>query len=927
MNLNLFQNKKAYYFSLDALIAILLLIGILMFLHPVQKVSPPDMKLQDDAVRVLSAISVKDYISANGLGSEDLGKLLNTNKIITSENESLLEAIVDLYAAGHIEEGDEYFQDSNNFINNLFLDFNYDKLGLWLGAGEGEAITNNAIGFDASSSKYVWNSKQSISGIAKPCEGGEEDCSESITGYSASARLSSKYDSEYFYFGGFVGQGEITAKMHYQGEIKGVILEGAFSQNFNLYANEQLIGEFKASPDILTPVKYIINDAENLSNFVSGDNYLKFVSSSDNENIRKDFYIAGGYIRIQYKSSNNYEAKKKFYLPGIKGTINIYDSFYVPSDTLNSATLHLIHANNYNSDFTIGNVNIPVTKSDTQILDNINLADYMSLSSLAGKTTPIRYGLEAAESGQGADIIIITDLSGSMDWTLASKTSNPGVIRTNCGNMSDPSNPIFSANTQKLSLAKCLDKMAVEMLLEAPGTRVGLAGFYGTQTGGGQEGKGRVFGVRLTNDKNYLKTSINAYNDYYGTPICAGVNAARQLLNKTESPSNRRRFIILMSDGIPTYQCSSEGVLRCMGNRTGLTDNSQDWALTLGANCGGNYDDCDTNDCACGSDNTIYSADAAYKDLNATVYSIGFGPLDECTLGNDTLKNAAQVANGKYYVSRDAQTLKNIYQEIVEEIIKITYGDQEVTSNIETTLSPESYIEIDYPSPSSLSFGEVITAETSLSTIVGDESKISLNLPPAKEYLEANAISYSGNFWTNKVSYNSNQIFNLDSYGMDYRILGDPYMINIPKSLLAQGDNQISISTSSYDKTENMASQYDKAIFTIRKSFISPTPIKGIAYGCNWSINFSDGTSGVYPVYIDETVEKKNKCSFFEKDYKENDAIQLATFGLLESLDFSDPKDGIIDVKFDEQDLQISNILWDNIPYYFSTEVRISAWR
>ena len=48
-------------------------------------------------------------------------------------------------------------------------------------------------------------------------------------GYSSRALLSDVADSLYFYFGGYVGSGNISSLIYYDGEIQEVIIEAAFS--------------------------------------------------------------------------------------------------------------------------------------------------------------------------------------------------------------------------------------------------------------------------------------------------------------------------------------------------------------------------------------------------------------------------------------------------------------------------------------------------------------------------------------------------------------------------------------------------------------------------------------------------------------------------------------------------------------------------
>ena len=86
-------NKKAFYFSLDALIAVTIIFGVILFLHPISKAKAPEMHLQDDLLNVISSITVRDYMLSSGAGAGYLTSLNPKNL-----NQSLLEQLVELDA-------------------------------------------------------------------------------------------------------------------------------------------------------------------------------------------------------------------------------------------------------------------------------------------------------------------------------------------------------------------------------------------------------------------------------------------------------------------------------------------------------------------------------------------------------------------------------------------------------------------------------------------------------------------------------------------------------------------------------------------------------------------------------------------------------------------------------------------------------------
>lgn len=908
---NIKNNKKAYYFSLDALIAILLLLGILMFIHPVSKVSPPEMKLQDDAIQVLSAISVQDYAGEARSALDDL----ITAKKITDTNQSLLEALVELYSSDNKN-------DARDLSDALFLnDFEYPKMSLVLG---GEQISSHS---PPPSSIYIWNAKESVSGIATP-----ETSEGNLTGYSASASLRSKFDSEYFYFGGYVGQGNITARMHYEGAINTTYVEGVFSEPFKVFVNSEEVSELGAagvispSPDKSTPIHFEIP----ASYFSSADNnyYIKFSPSP----YSKSFYISGGYIRISYKSTNNYETKKRFYFSGIEGIINLYDSLYIPSNSTSSANLHLVYTNNYSSFFTIGNTSINITESAAETTEDINLADYLSLSSLGEKTIPIRYGLENFSLFAAADVAasLVIDVSGSMGactgnthGTAVNKTwTTDGIsycgIRYNdvaCTPVKRKAAiiaenkfaDIFLKNSG--SLMSIVDYTADSSTMTVYNHSI-LSGTRCVDDGTGQKRNTTLFPVPevsiarklpLTDNKTQVGEFINSTSSWYGTCICCGILSATNILNT----SNKARAMVVMSDGFTNVRCNN-----ARSNLNGDKRNGRDII--------------DENDDA------IQAACDAYNLYNITVYSIAFGANSDFNL----MKNISACGHGKYSYA-DSTTIADIFANLSQAILNATYSNQTISSSVSTILSPDSYIEVSYSSQS-IPFGEVITTETQ--TFDNSLTLGNLFLPEAEEYLDAKVISYSGDLWTDKVYFKNQtdtelgkpwrKLFDLGDYNTPYFSLGDPYMISIPKSFLVNGTNTINISAAKSDLSYRIGSPSDKAIYTFRRNFISPSPIKEKAVGCIWSITFFDNSVSEIPIFKEGVSPAGGICNYSNlNNYDPDDAIQYATKQLLDSLNFDKDVQHKVDVKFESQDLQISNIVWANIPFSRSTEVRVSTWR
>ena len=337
------MNKKAYFFSLDALLALIIILGVVLIIKPSTTHVSQEMNLQEDFLSTLSSLKI---------GEIDNGyvRSLIADGSIKNLNQSVLEQIGEFYA--NSDERAELL--TQEVLNNLNLD---ENIGLYLNnmeiAHSGELDFNNA--------EDVWTSRQIISGVQQ---------GEGITGYSARAFLFAANKMDYFYFGGYVGDGNISVEL---GEgVSSVKVEAIFSNNFEVSVNGLPAEAHTPTPGV--PYEFSIS-----SGFNSGNNYLSF-TSSDN------LYIAGGFIKIIYNDEKPPQTTNKYNFPGIEGLINIYSSFYVPGE-LQSMEIFLNYSSLYNVFMTIGNIrvyngngsNVHVT------LSNSTLAEILDYSVGASK--------------------------------------------------------------------------------------------------------------------------------------------------------------------------------------------------------------------------------------------------------------------------------------------------------------------------------------------------------------------------------------------------------------------------------------------------------------------------------------------------------------------------------------------------------------
>jgi len=873
------RSKKAYYYSIDALIAVTIILAVLFVLKPINKAKPAEMILQQDTAEVLSSLKI------NETDNDYVKQLIQDKKV--SENNTLLEQIAEFYAKGMPEAA--------MLTKSLLSSLNpSENIGIWFNNELVASINSSPI----ENAEQIWVARQIVSGIEKP-EPGKD-----IKGFSAKAFLKATGQVKYFYFGGYIGDGNITAKVSYNGTISSAIMEIAINKNFSLYVNNYLEGSYDKTTSAYYPQTYSIP----LTHFISGENLIELRGANLN--------IAGGYIKINFQDSSSEDKKK--YFPGISGLINIYDSFYVPS-TLQAMDIFLHYSSPYKIFLNIGNKTVYEGSGDVQeTITNAQLASMLSYQGLSNKTTPIRLGLyelkELIRRGN-ADVVLITDLSGSMDSRMDSDTI--GTAR-NCDDIN-----LYSNTTKRLSLAKCLDKMVVDMILNVSGNKLALSAFYGEYKSGNN--KGIVTRTDLTSNKTYLNENITSYWARGGTCICCAINSAYKILNE-QSNSSRQKFVIVMSDGIPTHSCGQQ-ITECQGVRTGFPSNDE--AMWWGENgCYGGYDDCNVTDCECASQNANWSSCRIKNDLNSIVYSIGFGPVSSCYMANKTLRNIADCGQGKYYSSQDPNALKSIYELIAEEILALSFIEQtaNITTGFNTTiLYPDSYILLNYQR--NLPYGLIITSETQ--EFGNDISEGTFYIPQDSVPVEAIAVSYSGSKWTDKVFISNvtsqREVFDLSFYGSDYLTLGDPYFIYVPSSYIGKGDNKIKITTATSPTNVSGGSAKDKVIYTIIKNVSGYSPIKASALGCIWTIEFDDFTNATMKVPLNYTGTETCSYTNTKVSYNENDAINNAVFRLLENLDFD--KDNRVDSKFSGQDLIITSNEVSGIPYPIDTEVQVRVWR
>ena len=929
--------KNGFLFSLDAVIAITLLLSIAVFLAGLSvSYSSPELRYQKlyymgkDLLNVLEQVklknvkdleTVRDYLSRGILKEEDL-------------NRTLID-IIGSFAVGN-ETQKEYAKNLTRELFSKILPENFGY-GIYI---NGETVYNSS-----NEGNFVSTLSTISSGyeIGKPVYG--------FVSRSFLTGISGKTTSAYAYFGGFVGQGNISRNITLPenlSAIQEVYMELDSGGNFTLYVNGNNFGTYEKGSSgggYMRPDKWVIcNSSYNpsycsLTYFHSGNNTIQFNFTGDNITQK---YIGGGYFKIKYNTSKaiTTQSLNKYWFPGIYGIINLYSSFYIPG-TLNSMKIRL-HYKTQNPIFlNIGNATIyesNLTQQDI-IIDNSSIYGNLTLyglnyNFLSNKTIPLRLGTRNVSHmslvGEGiGDAVLITDVSGSMND--CAEYSQPLTCSYTCltsifpwrthtetcivNSEEECTNDVceggciatwgheLECNRTKLDFAKEADKEFVAVVLNKTGNKVGLVS-YSTNV---------VDSHNLSTNETSLNNQIDGYSAGGSTCICCGINEGKDILEEQSNP-NRRRALVVMSDGEANEVCSEQG--------TG--DAKQD-AIQAG---------CDA------------------RENGIIVYSVGFGSpggdLDELTLkkiacwncsANDWLEGESEENCSRYWYS-NATELAETFREIAENFINISYNAQTINASggiLNSILYPDSYIEFNYtPFIPKLEYGELsITTETP--RFGNNITNGTFYIPSNVRILDAKITSYSSQWWTdrfwvkNQTATNWTMVYWLGDYGQNYTDLGDPYIIQIPTNLLVAGENNsVKIGTAlapELNETSNATkggSPDDEVIYTIGLKLSVPyNQTLPKAEGCIWHLVFEDGSETT--LYAPSDYSGSKNCYFEIGDYDKNDTIDDSVYRLLLQLDTN--QNGKIDIKFDPSQFSIKSVSLGGITSLWGpAKIEIRVW-
>ncbi|MCX6814419.1 MAG: VWA domain-containing protein, partial [Candidatus Aenigmarchaeota archaeon] len=878
--------KRAFVFSLDAIIVLGFVLTLTFFLSALSfTYSSPELRYQrlyytgKDLLNVigqakLSSVQdnpvVQDYFSKGILIQDDM-------------NKTILDVIGSLWASGNLTE-------ARNLTNSTFAQIlNGTRVDYQL-LIDSQLIHEK----NTTATTYLARLSAIVSGydIGKP-----------VSGYSARTKLSkvNRISSSYVYFGGYIGDGNITVNFTLPqfDSVLSSSMEMNAGNNFSLYINGNPSGT------------YLKNAAANMiaDKWTIGSSYLQYFAPGNNIiNINftqnRSMYIGGGYLKITYNTSELADSNETFgenatmreRIPGIQGIINMYSSFYTPG-TLNNMSVYLHYLSNYTVFMTIGNKTVyqgNSTSENSVSLNNSYLSGLLNYSALSQKTIPFRIGLlNISYMSVGAlgigDPVLVTDVSGSMsDCAIYAQpyyrcnyscfiggpksciVSLPSQCTGNVcgGSCLFPYGHFIVCNQTKLYVAKDADRLFVDIVLNEsiPGNRVGLVS-YSTSVTSYQN---------FTDNKTILNSSISGYTSGGNTCICCGINRATNM-SKDLSNSSRRRSTVVMTDG--------EANVGCTENKA-TTDLNGDSIVNA-------------------KDDTINASCMAYQKYNITVYTVGFG-ASESDVDSNTLNMTAQCGNGKYYYSNITE-LANTFRQIAQEILNASYSAQtvEIQGNITymTKLYPDSYIQLGYVSSiqpagygevmltfESANFGNMTGNQTITDNTTGTKEGW-YYLPENMQIVDSKITSYSSNYWTDRLYVNNTgtsnwtRIYWLGDYGSNYTSLGDPFIVQIPVSYTAKGNNSVRIGTGLSAINGTGGSPDDRVIYTLKIGGIAFEQYSDVfpkAKGATVTVYYDINGDNVYDGYSNVSYGP-DPSDIFDP---QNDSIDDSFMRLMDSLNF-----------------------------------------
>jgi len=242
------------------------------------------------------------------------------------------------------------------------------------------------------------------------------------------------------------------------------------------------------------------------------------------------------------------------------------------------------------------------------------------------------------QKGVPADVILVTDTSGSMDDNCPGGSANPG--ETPC-----------KINDAKAADISFLDNVNLNYI------HVGLAHYYTTA----------ALDQQLTNNRATLVQRINAYAANGWTAMGRGMQLAMTELLSTRAQSPPRKYMLVMTDG--WANCIQSG---SCGDSYGSGGQAAAYVTSIAQQCAQN---------------------------NIVIFGISFGECgsdysDQSTADCDLMDQISGITGGQSFNAPDAQTLQDIYNQIAQMI-----DVQDFPTPIISSTSPASITGWSYPIP------------------------------------------------------------------------------------------------------------------------------------------------------------------------------------------------------------------------------------
>ncbi len=513
---------KGFLLSLDAMFAVSILTLVALFMVMlINTYSSPELTYQRYYYAGKDLVYIFEQSPMSSLGHLPVVQNYTEKGILESEDmeRTILDVIGSFWTSGNMSEAENL---TKGILDSLLNETGHDYQILF----GGDSIYNSSA---PPHDSFLARLTTVVSGYEK---------TRPVDGYMAKVYISKakKTASSFLYFGGYVGEGNITRTLALpeDANVTLVYTEMNVGNNFSLHINNHSAGTFNKTAYNFSADKWEVcspgNNPEICSMFTGGNNtidinFTSIINSS----------IGGGYIKISYTTSeltgSLYEGNTttgSYLFPGIRGIINLYSSFRVPG-TLRNISAYLHYMSSYPVYLTIGNVSVyssnetgeqEIFLSDSQLNSTIfggtglEHADYIS-----NRTIPLRMGTENVTylGGEGgkADIVLITDRTGSMDSCD---------VDIDCS-VPDICDPWGTCHEYRYKVVEDSNKAFLDIILNTTGNRVGLVG-YGKRSG-------PVCSFRdLTDENESLRTRVEDYSEEWcgWTCVSCGVESATKVI-------------------------------------------------------------------------------------------------------------------------------------------------------------------------------------------------------------------------------------------------------------------------------------------------------------------------------------------------------------------------------------------------------------